>query len=80
MTKRARLTDALALGARPREREFAVHDAALQGFMLRVQPNGARSWVFRFRRDGKPRRVTLGKPDAVNADQARAAALDLPRA
>ena len=75
MTERARLTDALALAARPREREYAVHDTALQGFMLRVQPNGARSWVFRFRRDGKPRRVTLGKPDAVKADQARAAAL-----
>ena len=29
--------------------------------MLRVQPNGARSWVFRFRRDGSPRRVTIGK-------------------
>ena len=43
--------------------------------MPRVQPNGARSWVFRFRRDGKPRRVTLGKPGAVKADQARAAAL-----
>ncbi|GEM_PF-4326034 len=43
--------------------------------MLRVQPNGARSWVFRFRRDGKPCRGTLGKPDAVEADQARAAAL-----
>ncbi|MYA96669.1 MAG: tyrosine-type recombinase/integrase, partial [Nitrospinae bacterium] len=42
---------------------------------LRVQPNGARSWVFRFRRDGTPRRVTLGKPDAVKAGQARAAAL-----
>ena len=75
MTERARLTDALALAARPREREYAVHDTALQGFMLRIQPNGARSWVFRFRRDGTPRRVTLGKPDAVKADQARAAAL-----
>ncbi len=32
--------------------------------MLRVQPDGARSWVFRFRRDGTP--------DAVKADQARA--------
>ena len=68
MTEPARLTDALALSARPREREYAIHDTALQGFMLRVQPNGARSWVFRFRRDGKPRRVTLGKPDAVKAD------------
>ena len=75
MTERARLTDALALAARPREREYAIHDTALQGFMLRVQPNGARSWVFRFRRDGKPRRVTLGRPDAVRADRARAAAL-----
>ncbi len=75
MTERARLTDALALAARPREREYAIHDTALQGFMLRVQPNGARSWVFRFRRDSTPRRVTLGKPDAVKADQARAAAL-----
>ena len=67
MTERARLTDALALAARPREREHAIHDTALQGFMLRVQPNGAQFWVFRFRRDGKP--------DAVKADQARAAAL-----
>ena len=75
MTERARLTDALALAARPREREYAIHDTGLQGFILRVQPNGARSWVFRFRRDGKARRVTLGKPDAVKADQARAAAL-----
>ena len=69
MTERARLIDALALAARPHEREYAVHDTTLQGFMLRVQPNGARSWVFRFRRDGTPRRVTLGKPDAVKADQ-----------
>ena len=75
MTERARLTDALALAARPREREYAIHDTALQGFMLRVQPNGARSWVFRFRRDGTPRRVTLGKPGAAKAGDARAAAL-----
>ena len=73
MTERTRLADALA--ARPREREYATHDTTLQGFMLRVQPNGAWSWVFRFRRDGKLCRVTLGKPGALKADQARAAAL-----
>ncbi len=43
MTERARLTDALARAARPREREYAVFDTVLQGFMLRVQPNGAQS-------------------------------------
>ncbi|MYA60481.1 MAG: tyrosine-type recombinase/integrase [Chloroflexi bacterium] len=75
MTDRARLTDVLALAARPSEREYAIHDTALQGFMLRVQPNGARSWVFRFRRDGTPRRVTIGKPEAVKASEARTAAL-----
>ena len=75
MTERACLTDALALTARPREREYAIHNATLQGFMPRVQPNGVRSGVLRFRRDGEPRRVTLGKPDAVKADQARAATL-----
>lgn len=53
---------------RPRDREYAIHESALQGFMLCVQPNGARSCVFRYRRDGKPRRVTLGKPGAVKAD------------
>ena len=77
MTERARLTDSLALAARPRDREYAIHDLAVQGFMLRVQPGGARSWVFRCRRDNKTRRVTLGKPGTVKADRARAAALAL---
>ena len=65
MTSRACLADALALAVQPRERGYAIYDSDLQGFMLRVQSNGARSWVLRFRHDGKPRRVTLGKPDAV---------------
>ena len=77
MAERARLTDALALAAQPREREFAIHDETLRGFMLRVQPGGSRSWALRFRRDGKPRRVTLGQVGRVTADQARAAALAL---
>ena len=74
MTERTRLTDALALAAQPRAREYAIHDTALQGFMLRVQPGGAQSWVLRFRRDGKSRRVTLGPAAGLSAEQARAAA------
>ena len=45
--------------------------------MLRVQPGGSRSWALRFRRGGKPRRVTRGKVGTMTADQARAAALAL---
>ena len=59
MTERARLTDALAHAAQPRGREYSIHDTALQGgFILRVQPNGARFWVFRYRR--LPRGRLLG--------------------
>ena len=37
MFERAHLTDAIALAAHPREREYAIHDdATLRGFMLRV--------------------------------------------
>ena len=71
------MTDAIALAAQPREREYAIHDETLRGFMLRVQPGGSRSWALRFRRDGKPRRVTLGKVGTMTADQARSAALAL---
>ena len=77
MTERAHLTDGLASAAQPREREYVIHDATLRGFMLRVQPGGARSWVLRFRRGGKSRRVTLGPVGALAAEHARAAALGL---
>lgn len=70
MTEHFRLTDAFALASRPRDRKFAIHDSTLQGFVLRVQPNGTRSWVFRFHRDGKPRRVIPGKPELAEANQA----------
>ena len=75
MAERARLTDATARAARPRVREYAIHDVALQGFMLRVQPDGARSWVLRFRRAGKSHRVTLGRTETLTAERARTTAL-----
>ena len=77
MVERARLTDAIALAAQPREREYAIHDETLRGFMLRVQPGGSRSWALRFRRAAKPRRVTLGQVGTMAAGQARSAALAL---
>lgn len=35
-------------------------DAALPGLYLVIQPSGARSWALRFRRDGKPAKLTIG--------------------
>ena len=77
MTECVHLTDDLAFAVRHREREYVVHDATLRGFMLRVQPGGARSWVFRYRREGMSRRATLGQVGTLSAEQARAAAFDL---
>ena len=68
MVERARLIDAPALAAQPREREYAIHDETLRELILRVQLGGSRSWVFRFRRDGKPCRVTLGQVRTVTAE------------
>jgi len=48
---------------------------AAPGVAHRVQPNGARPWVFRHRRECKPHRVTLRKPGAVKAESAPPAAL-----
>ena len=71
------LTDALARKAKPKSREYALADVALQGFALRVQPSGSKAWILRTRVDGKLRRFTIGSPNTMNADEARTRALQL---
>ena len=46
------------------EREYAIHDTALQGFMLRVQPNGARSAALAFLAREKGGGSPLPLPDS----------------
>ena len=45
---------------KPREKRFELADAGLPGFYLSVMPSGHRSFVFRFRFHGQPRKLTLG--------------------
>lgn len=71
------LTDKLARKAKPKPREYALADVALQGFALRVQPSGAKAWILRTRVEGKLRRFTIGSPNTMNADEARTRALQL---
>ena len=56
-SRRVTLSDHLALAAKPADKEYQIHDRLLAGLMLRVQPSGARSWVFRRRVDGRPKRI-----------------------
>lgn len=68
------LTDRLAASAKPADKEYNLHDVTLQGFALRVQPTGAKSWIMRRRVNGSPKRITLGDARRMPLDQARAMA------
>ena len=68
------LTDRLAAGAKPADKEYCLHDVTLQGFALRIQPSGAKSWIMRRRVHGSPKRITLGDARRMPRDQARAMA------
>jgi integrase len=66
-----------ALSLPPQKSEHVEWDDALPGFGVRIRPGGKR-WVVQFRGlDGKSTKRTLGNPDVVAPDAARAAARKL---
>jgi len=68
------LTDRVVLASPPAAKEYSIHDAALRGFALRVQPSGAKTWVLRLRIDGVPRRISIGGARKMAVAEARAKA------
>lgn len=55
-------------------KRLEVPDPALAGLYLIVQPTGAKSWALRYRFDGKPAKLTLGRWPTMGVAEARAAA------
>ncbi len=56
------LTDAQVKALQPRTARYLVSDG--RGLSLDILPSGVKSWMFRYRKDGKPQKVTLGRyPD-----------------
>lgn len=47
-----------------------------QGLILQVATSGAKSWIFRFERDGRERWMGLGPAHTINLAAARRAAQD----
>jgi integrase len=57
---------------KPAEREALLWDDALPGFGLRVKPSGVKSFVLQYlNRQGRSRRLTLGRYGEITAEQAR---------
>ena len=54
--------------AQPREKPFEIRDVRLKGFLLRVQPSGARSYYAEW---GRGKRQVLGKVGHLTPDEAR---------
>lgn len=46
--------------AKPRAARYEIPDARIAGMFLVVQPSGAKSWAWRYRFAGKPKKLTIG--------------------
>jgi site-specific recombinase XerD len=55
-----KLTTIGVTAAKPSDKRIEIADAGARGLYLVVQPSGAKSWALRYRRNGKPVKLTLG--------------------
>jgi integrase len=76
----AKLTAKTVETIRPRAVRQEIPDALLPGLYLIVQPSGARSWAVRYRHNGTPRKLTVGRYPAIDLATARALATKALRA
>ncbi|MGE0109612.1 MAG: tyrosine-type recombinase/integrase [Bdellovibrionales bacterium] len=63
------LTDMKCRKAAPKDRVYTISDG--NGLSLRIKPNGSKSWLFRYRYDGKPKTISLGQYPLISLQEAR---------
>ena len=67
-----KLTEKQVKELKPHERPYEVRDTALQGFLVRVQPSGSRSFYVDYRLSGKRRtRFRIGSHKKITVTSAR---------
>jgi hypothetical protein len=64
---------------KPGSRRREIPDGGMPGLYLIVQPSGKRSWAYRYRFAGRPRKLTLGPCPGVDLKSARELARDALR-
>jgi integrase len=73
-----KITKRVVDSTKPGGRDVLVWDAELPGFGLRVKPSGTKSYVLQYRnKEGRSRRLTIGRHGPVTAERARDKALRL---
>lgn len=70
-----KFTSAHIAALKPNTSICDISDPAVPGLVLRVAVSGSKAWLFRFKWDGTPTRITLGKFPAVGLAEARQLAL-----
>ena len=53
------------------DKRVEIPDGGLPGLYLAVQPTGRKTWVVRYRHEGKPKKLTLGRWPAIGLADAR---------
>ncbi len=71
------LNDNLVRSIEHQEAEIEIYDSKVSGLAIRIYPTGGKSFVYRFKWDGKSKRYTIGKYPKITVNQAREIAKDL---
>ena len=56
---------------KPSNQRQEIPDASLSGLYLVVQPTGIKSFAVRYRHDGRPRKLTIGRFPQLSIQEAR---------
>ncbi|MEH6478036.1 MAG: tyrosine-type recombinase/integrase [Sneathiella sp.] len=61
----------LASLPQPGEKDIMLWDDEIKGFGIRIKHTGVKSYLIQYRREGRSRRLTLGKHGTITAEEAR---------
>lgn len=63
------LTDTRIKAAKPTDKVYKIYDA--EGLYIEVPPNGSKRWRFKYRINGKEKRISLGIYPEIGLKDAR---------
>ena len=66
-----KLTETSLSKLEPKAKRFDVTDDAIANLCVRVYPGGKKSWVYRYRSNGKSKRYLIGDAEAISPTKAR---------